>query len=245
MKRISTSPNDTGPLLVFGAHPDDIEFGCGGVVALETRQGGETHFVICSRGEAGSNGSPKEREKEARKGARLLGATLEFIELDGDAHLEIKTAHSIKIARIIRERRPQMILAPTIVENQHPDHARLGRLARDASRIARYGGVAELREARPHAIQQLFYYALSANAEPRDITPVLFDISDPKIIRTWTAAMHAHASQSQTRNYVELQLLRARSLGAGAGIEYATALFPNDPLVLASLGRAGRGARRF
>jgi LmbE family N-acetylglucosaminyl deacetylase len=175
----------------------------------------------------------------------LLGATVEFIELDGDAHLEIKTTHAIKIAAIIRQQRPQIILAPSLVENQHPDHARLGRLVRDASRIARYGGMAELRELAPHGIQQLFYYALSASAEPRDITPVLIDISDPKVIRAWTAAMEAHPSQSRSRNYVELQLLRARSLGAAAGIEYAAALFPNDPCVLRSLEHAGRGARRF
>jgi LmbE family N-acetylglucosaminyl deacetylase len=245
MKRLSKSRSDAGPLLVFGAHPDDIEFGCGGVIALETRLGRPAHFIICSRGEAATNGSPREREKEARKGARLLGATVEFIDLDGDAHLEVKTAHAIKIAGIIRRTRPQFILAPTLVENQHPDHARLGRLVRDASRIARYGGIAELREFSTHAIQQLFYYALSANAEPRDITPVLFDISNAAVIRAWTAAMEAHASQSLSRNYVELQLLRAKSLGASAGIEYATALFPNDPCVLTSLTQTGRGARRF
>jgi hypothetical protein len=74
---------------------------------------------------------------------------------------------------------------------------------------------------------------------------VLFDLSDSKIIQAWTAAMKAHSSQMATRNYVELQLLRARSLGAGAGVEYASALFPNDPCVLTSLAQAGRGARRF
>src|SRR4051812_3737202 len=75
-------------LLVFGAHPDDIEFGCGAVVAGETRAGQSAHFVTCSRGEAGTNGTPAERSVEAEKAAKLLGATLEFVELDGDAHLE-------------------------------------------------------------------------------------------------------------------------------------------------------------
>ena len=47
--------------------------------------------------------------------------------------------------RIIRRVRPGIVLAPSLVENQHPDHARLGRLVRDAARLARYGGVEELR----------------------------------------------------------------------------------------------------
>src|SRR4051812_17814002 len=85
------------PLLAFGAHPDDIEFGCGGVIASETRAGRKVHFVICSRGEAGTNGTPKQRVVEANAAAKFLGATIEFIQLDGDAHLEIRAAHAIKL----------------------------------------------------------------------------------------------------------------------------------------------------
>ena len=225
------------PLLAFGAHPDDIEFGCGGVLAQETRAGRAIHLVICSRGEAGSHGTPKQRISEAKKAAALLGATIEFLELDGDAHLEMRAAHAIKLAEIIRRIRPEVVLAPSVVENQHPDHARLGKLVRDASRLARYGGLKELRRQKPHAIGQLFFYAVTPEAEPRDITPVLIDVSAPEIISAWTAAMQAHASQTSARNYVELQLARARLLGMRAGVEYAIALFPNEPLVFDRWGK--------
>jgi hypothetical protein len=57
--------------------------------------------------------------------------------------------------------------------------------------------------------------------------------------------MSAHESQSATRNYVELQLTRARLFGARAGIEYAIALYPNEPMVIKSLSQAGKGARKF
>jgi LmbE family N-acetylglucosaminyl deacetylase len=241
------SPNfsELAPLLAFGAHPDDIEFGGGGVIARETRAGREAHFIVCSRGEAGTCGTPKQRIAEAKKSAALLGATIEFLELDGDAHLEIRAAHAIKLAEIIRRVRPSAALAPSVVENQHPDHSRLGKLVRDAARLARFGGLKELRRQKPHAIGQLFFYAVTPEAEPRDISPVLFDVSAPEIISAWTAAMNAHASQTSARNYVELQLTRARLLGARAGVGHAIALFPNEPLVFESLARAGRGARRF
>ena len=75
--------------------------------------------------------------------------------------------------------------------------------------------------------------------------PVVIDVSAPEIISAWTAAMEAHASQMSSRNYVELQLTRARLLGARAGVEFASALFPNEPLVFESLAQAGRGARKF
>jgi LmbE family N-acetylglucosaminyl deacetylase len=245
MKPSPKSRPELAPLLAFGAHPDDIEFGCGGVITIETRAGRNAHFVICSRGEAGTYGTPAQRVAESKKSAALLGATIEFVEFNGDAHLEVRAAHAIKLAGIIRRVKPGVVLAPSLVENQHPDHPRLGQLVRDACRLARYGGIKELRRAPAHAIEQLFYYAVTPDAEPANITPVLIDVSAPEILDAWTAAMEAHGSQAVARNYVELQLMRARLRGLRVGIGHAIALFPNDPLVMESLNQAGRSARRF
>ena len=236
---------DRTTILAFGAHPDDIEFACGGVIAIETRAGRPAHFVICSRGEAGTRGTPAQRTAEAKKAAALLGATVEFIKLDGDARLEMRAAHAIRLAGVIRRARPSLVLAPSVVENQHPDHARLGRLVRDAARLARYGGLKELRRQPPHAIAQLFFYAVTPEAEPSDITPILMDVSAPEIVAAWTAAMEAHASQVRARPYVELQLARARFQGLRAGVGHAIALFPSDPIVAGSLAPLSRAARRF
>jgi LmbE family N-acetylglucosaminyl deacetylase len=236
---------EPAPLLAFGAHPDDIEFGCGGVIALEAQRGRKIHLVVCSRGEAASNGTPAERTREAKRAAALLGATIEFVDFGGDAHFETRPAHAIALAAILRRVRPGVVLAPSTVENQHPDHARLGRMVRDASRLARYGGLKELRRAKPHAIGQLFFYAITPDAEPADLDAVLVDISQPAVMARWIAAMEAHTSQMKTRNYVELQLTRARLHGLRAGVEHAMALFPSDPIVVDSLAPIGRGARRF
>jgi LmbE family N-acetylglucosaminyl deacetylase len=238
-------PDQPTAVLAFGAHPDDIEFGCGGVITRETQSGRTAHFVICSRGESGTHGTPAERTQEAEKAAALLGATVEFIELGGDAHLTFSVEHTLKLAAIIRRVRPQILLAPTTVENQHPDHVIVGRLVRDAARLARYGGVAELRGAPAHAIASLLFYAITPDAEPSDRSAILIDISAPAVMSAWTTAMEAHASQMRTRNYVELQLTRARLNGLRCGVDHALALFPNDPLVFDSLAPLARSARRF
>jgi len=238
-------PPEPALLLVFGAHPDDIEFGCGGVIAQETRSGAPAHFVICSRGEAATNGTPAQRTSEAEKGAALLGASLEFIDLGGDAHFEFRLEHVLTLAAIIRRLRPRILLSPTLVENQHPDHAILGRLVRDAARLARYGGVEELRGTPPHAVEQVLAYAITVEGEPKETTPVFVALSGPETLASWTRAMEAHGSQSQTRNYVELQLTRARLNGLRCGVEHAIALYPNDPFVVGSLIQLGRAARRF
>ena len=215
------------------------------MIARETRSGRAAHLVVCSRGESATHGTPQERTAEATKAAALLGATIEFIELDGDAELEVKPAHALALAAIIRRVRPGIVLAPSLVENQHPDHSRLGRLVRDAARLARYGGLKKLRASSAHAIGPLFFYSGSQEAEPAGVLPVLMDISAPQDVKAWTAAMGAHASQLRSRNYVELQLARARVQGLRAGVEYAQALYPNDPLIFDSLGPLARSARRF
>lgn len=231
------------PVLAFGAHPDDVEFGAGGIIAVEAARGRPVHIVVGSRGEAATHGSPAQREAEARAGAGALGATVEFVELGGDAHFEVTLARTLALAEIIRRVRPGVVLAPTVGADQHPDHAVLGRLVRDAARLARYGGVAELKAQPAHGVGAVLHYAITTEAEPPGEVPVVVDVSAH--VGRWTEAMRAHASQAATRNYVELQLGRARVLGLRAGVEHAMGLWPAEPLVFDGLAVLGRGARRF
>lgn len=243
MKKSATQ-SSRGPLLAFGAHPDDIEFGAGGIVAREVGEGRPVHFVVCSRGESGTNGTPRQRTSEAKRAAKILGATIEFVRLDGDAQLELRSAHVRKLASIIRRVKPELVIAPSLERDQHPDHWRLATLVRDATRLARFGGLKPLRARPAHAAGQLLFYALSTSAEPA-AKPVLIDISAPGLVRKWTSAMEAHASQMKTRNYVELQLARARVHGLNAGLDYAQPLWLNDAAVVDSLSVVTHGARRF
>jgi N-acetylglucosamine malate deacetylase 1 len=233
------------PLLAFGAHPDDIEFGCGAVIAREALEGRFAHFVIATRGEAATHGTPAARSAEAGRAAEALGATVEFIELGGDAHLSPAVPQTIALAAIIRRMRPRCILAPTTTPSQHPDHIAIGTMTRDAARLARYGGLAELRGQPPHSVDLLLTYAITVEAEPAGVMPILVDVSAPSVMQHWQAALAAHESQSRTRNYAELQLTRARQYGLRAGVEYAWPLWPGDPLVFDSLQPLTRSARRF
>ena len=232
------------PLLVFGAHPDDIEFGCGGVVAAETAADRKAHFVVCSKGESATRGTPAIRTREAKAAARILGASIEFANLGGDAHFEVQTHHVLTLAKIIRRVRPGAVLAPSLEGNQHPDHSKLGLMVRDALRVARYGGVRELRALKPHACGALLWYAVSPEAEPAG-NKILIDVSAPDLLDAWTKSMAAHASQMATRNYVELQLTRARLNGLRSGTGHAIALFPADAPVFNSLAPLSRSARAF
>ena len=61
-------------LLVFGPHPDDLEIGFGGSVALHAALGFRVGLCDLTRGELGSNGTPDERETEAEAACGVLGA---------------------------------------------------------------------------------------------------------------------------------------------------------------------------
>jgi N-acetylglucosamine malate deacetylase 1 len=231
-------------ILAVGAHPDDVEFGCGGVLLAEAARASEISLCVCSRGEAGSNGTPDEREAEARQAAKLLGATLEFLELGGDSHLEVSSANNIAVARQIRVGRPDVLLAPVASSAQHPDHIVVSQLCRNAARLARYGGLSELRDLAPHAIKHHFEYAVTAGAEPGRHHPAIrVDVSDR--FGRWVELMECHQTQLRTRRYLELQTARARLCGLEAGVEYAQALYATDDLLITSLAELPASVRLF
>jgi LmbE family N-acetylglucosaminyl deacetylase len=230
-------------ILAFGAHPDDLEFGCGGILLQAAKEGAQITLCLCSRGESGSNGTAEIREAEARKAAQLLKAEIQFLDLGGDGLIENTRANALLIAQEIRRQQPTTVLAPTLTENQHPDHAAVGALVRDAARLARYGGLDALSEQPLHTIEELFYYAISPGAEPAGVEAIRFDISDHA--EAWTALMACHASQMKTRRYIDLQLARARMHGLSAGVEAAQLLFPNDPLLLSSWAQLPSSTRLF
>ncbi len=231
-------------ILAVGAHPDDAEFGCGGILAKEAARGSEVLMLILSRGEAGSSGTPEERAREAEAAAAILGARLRLLELEGDARLEYRPSNALAIARLVREWRANVLLAPSPEENQHPDHAKAGRLVRDAARLARYGGLPDLAPEPAHAVDALYYYDVTGlAAPPAGLGRVIVDVSP--VFDTWRRAMESHASQMRTRGYVDLQVARARVLGAEIGTEYAMAVWANDPVRVEVLTDLRMTSRRY
>ena len=229
-------------ILCIGAHPDDIEFACGGILLAEQARGGELSLCICSRGESATNGTPDEREAEARAAAELLRAKITFLELGGDAHIEATTHNALTLARQIRIEKPDVLLSSVASEDQHPDHAVVARLARNAARLARYGGIEELRDLEAHAVTHHFEYAVTPGAEPNK-GRMRFDISAQ--FTRWVALMECHRTQLRTRRYIELQTARARLLGIEAGVEYAQALFAKDELLVRAFADLPRSVRLF
>ena len=61
-------------ILAFGAHPDDVEMGCGGTIAKSSASGKTVGIIDLTRGELGTNGTPELRDKEANSASKIIGA---------------------------------------------------------------------------------------------------------------------------------------------------------------------------
>ena len=63
-------------ILAFGAHPDDVELGCGATIAKEVSLGKKVGIVDLTRGELGTRGSAELRDEEAANAAKILGVAV-------------------------------------------------------------------------------------------------------------------------------------------------------------------------
>jgi len=88
-------------ILALGAHPDDIEYGCGGTFLKYARKGMDIYFMVLTKGEFG--GDPKIREKEQEAAMKLLGVKKIFWGGCVDTELPNERIIISKIDEVIKE----------------------------------------------------------------------------------------------------------------------------------------------
>jgi len=133
--------------LAVGAHPDDVEFGCGATLAKWSAAGCRIHHVICTDGSKGSWDATEDlarlvvtRQAEQRAASLALGGTGEVAFLGWpDGELEAGVRQRWQIAFWIRQVRPDVVLGhdPWRRYRLHPDHRNAGFLATDGIVAAR------------------------------------------------------------------------------------------------------------
>ena len=140
--------SDIAPLrvLAIGAHPDDIEFGCGATIARWAAAGASVHLVVLTDGSKGSwdvdedvDELAAERRDEQEDAAEALGAAgVEFCDLV-DGELQAGRPERGALCGVIRRLRPDTLLGhdPWKRYRLHPDHRVAGQLLLDAVVAAR------------------------------------------------------------------------------------------------------------
>ncbi|HUO83728.1 MAG TPA: bacillithiol biosynthesis deacetylase BshB1 [Thermoanaerobaculia bacterium] len=231
-------------ILVFGAHPDDVEIACGGTIVRALRQGQKVGIVDLTRGEMGTRGTAETRAQERSRAAEILGVQIRE-QLDfGDGTLRTGRKEEMTLVELIRRHRPRLLIAPW-PDDRHPDHTRTGQLVTDAWF---YSGLAKLESTLPaHRPDAVIYYIQNYVQQPS----VVVDVSAVWPVRM--EAMLAYQSQFHDPDSTEpmtfisrpsfLQLIeaRARHFGGLIGVEYGEAFVSRQPPMADDLVAAYRG----
>ena len=192
--------------LAIGAHPDDVEFGCGATLAKWVAAGCVVHHLVCTDGSKGTWDPDQDltellaqRQDEQRAAAKALGATGEVVFLGWpDGELESGMRQRWQIAYWIRRLRPEVVLGhdPWKRYRLHPDHRNAGFLTVD--------GVVAARD--PH------FFPEQAVEHHRPAALLLFEADEPdhveeaddEAVARKLAALEAHGSQLRSTMFVEL-----------------------------------------
>lgn len=216
-------------ILAFGAHPDDVELGCGGTIAKETAAGKKVGIIDLTRGELGTRGSAEIRDQEAKDSAVILGIAMRENLRMRDGFFINDESHQLEIIRRIRKYRPEIVLCNAI-RDRHVDHGKGSSLVSDACFLSglrkvetTYEGVAQ-QAWRPKVV---YHYIQWENIEPDFVV----DITGFEKIKT--ASILAYGSQLfnpdtnepetpiATKNFLESISYRAKDLGRLINTEYA------------------------
>lgn len=187
--------------LAVGAHPDDVEFGCGATLAKWAAAGCLVHHLVCTDGSKGTWDAAADtvalaqrRQDEQREAARrLAGASageVRFLEyLDGE--LDSTLVERNRVARAIRELRPEVVLGhdPWKRYRLHPDHRHAGLLVCDAVVAARDPHFFPEHGLPHHRPRALLLWEADSPDHVEDVT----DFVDTKL-----RALEAHVSQFES-----------------------------------------------
>lgn len=176
-------------ILVFGIHPDDIELGCGGTVALCAARGHDVVLVDLTRGESSSNGTPEGRALEADEAARLLGGGLrENLELPDTGLVAGDPGQQRAVAGAVRRHRPGLVILPS-KDDPHPDHSAGGETIERAIYLAGIHGYPTVGQETGWRVGNALIYPGRRELDP----DVIMDVSGT--FKTKLDAIRAHNSQ--------------------------------------------------
>jgi bacillithiol biosynthesis deacetylase BshB1 len=224
-------------LLVFGPHPDDLEIGLGGTIALHAARGMRVGLCDLTSGEMGSNGDPEQRRAESEAARQVLGAVWRENLCWPDRRIGKDRQQLDQAVSFIRRHRPRVVAAP-YWRDRHPDHEAASELLTEAvfnAGLRRY--VAEGEAWKP---EWICYYFINDAAEPS----FLIDVSAH--YDTKRAALECHASQftrqsdtaaTRLNTPIFRQLIESRDaqFGARAGVAWAEGVVVREPIVRVSL----------
>ena len=215
--------------LAIGAHPDDVELGCGGTIIKLIAEGKTVSVIDLTEGELGTRGTAETRAEEAANAAKILGiSSRENLKLK-DGFLNNSEDYQLKIVEKIRKYRPEIVLANAI-DDRHPDHAKAAKLVSDACFLSGLKKIETFDNDQPQEVwrpKHIFHYIQWKNVVPEFV----IDISgfmEQKIEACLAYKTQFYNPESKepvtpiaTKDFLESLTYRAQDLGRLSGVECA------------------------
>ncbi|QTE23592.1 bacillithiol biosynthesis deacetylase BshB1 [Polaribacter cellanae] len=216
-------------ILAFGAHPDDVELGCGATIAKEISLGKKVGIVDLTRGELGTRGSAEIRDVEAKNSAKILGVSVRENLAFADAFFTNDKKHQLEVIKMIRKYQPEIVLC-NAVDDRHIDHPKGSKLVSDAcflSGLMKIETEVEGKQQEKWRPKQVYHFIQWKNIEPDfviDITGFI-DKKTASVLAYKTQFYDANSNEPETpitsKNFIDSINYRARDLGRLIGVEFA------------------------
>ncbi|WP_042247764.1 bacillithiol biosynthesis deacetylase BshB1 [Nonlabens ulvanivorans] len=216
-------------ILAIGAHPDDVELSCAGVLAKEAANGKVTGILDLTRGELGTRGTADIRDQEAAAAAKILGVSVRENLGFRDGFFVNDEQHQLEIIKIIRKYKPEIVLCNAIYD-RHPDHGMGSELT---SKSCFLSGLRKIETKLEGQIQEawrpkhVYHYIQWQDMEP----DILIDITghlDTKIksVAAYSSQFYDPNSKEpetpiSNKNFFDSIKYRAANLGRYLGTEHA------------------------
>ena len=230
-------------ILAFGAHPDDVELGCGATIAKEISLGKKVGVIDLTRGELGTRGTAEIRDNEAEKAARILKVAIRENLNFRDGFFRNDEAHQLDIIRVIRKYKPEIVLCNAI-DDRHIDHPKGSGLVSDACFLS---GLSKIETTLEGVVQeawrpkQVYHYIQWKNIEPDFVVDVtgFMDLKMDSILAYSSQFYDPKSNEPETpitsKNFLDSVKYRANDLGRLVGVEFAEGFTVERYLTVSSL----------
>ncbi len=218
-------------ILAIAAHRDDVEQTCGGTLLKMAQLGHRTGILDLTRGEMGTRGTAEDRAREAEHAAQILRAGWrEALDIP-DGRVENTWENRLKVARVIREQRPRVVILP-YWQGRHPDHYTASILGYEACFLA---GLSKLevpetrnaqRETSAHRPFKIIYATLYYDIRPTFVVDITeqFEARLESIYAYKSQFSDQQAGSGDFPAHAEIRdrvAALARFYGLLAGVKYA------------------------
>ena len=218
-------------ILAFGAHPDDVELGCGATLAKEIADGKNVGIIDLTRGELGTRGTAETRDKESAEASKILGVTTRINMEFADGFFVNDKTHQLELIKMIRKFKPDVVLCNAI-DDRHIDHAKGSKLVSDAcflSGLLKIDTQCEDEDGRQEAWRpkHVYHYIQWKDIKPDFVVDVsgFIDKKMEAVLAYKTQFFDSKSKAPETpissKNFTNSIIYRARDLGRLIGVEHA------------------------